>query len=65
MNPYNEWTYREIDCKVFKIDDIEMIGYAKFGDEWIRIVEDDNCSDIMVIMDKVEDEVDRVEEILR
>jgi hypothetical protein len=59
MDPYNEWTYREIECKLYNIGGIEIIGYAKFGDEWLRLVEKDTEDGIMDAMELLEDEVDR------
>lgn len=59
MNPYNEWTHREIKCKLFMLEDIQLIGYAKFGDEWIQLIEVDAETEVMEAIDKVESEVDR------
>lgn len=40
--PHKEWTYREIECQLYKHqkpDGFQWVGYVKVGDEWHEVID--------------------------
>lgn len=59
MESSYEWKYREIECKIYALDDIKVIGLAKFGDNWIEVLNEDfKKNNIDCFVNNVEQSVD-------
>lgn len=52
------WTYRECECRLYTLGDLVRIGYARFGDTWIRVLDTDGLTHSDAIS-CVESEIDQ------
>lgn len=56
-DPALEWEYRNITCRVYRLEQIATLAYAKVGDVWIEVFNDDG-REPHDIESRVESEVD-------
>lgn len=60
--PTRQWEYRNMQCRLYRLGDIVLIGYVRVADEWIEVFETDDVvgSDMESIVQIIEDEADEI-----
>lgn len=39
--PAKEWEYRNMTCRLYRLDDIRLLGYVRVGDVWHNVYDSD------------------------